>query len=108
MSRPQDPARPGGPAEVAVQPDAITDSGRAAGDLAAALSTVRSGWATATDRPGDALGYRETARVFTAAHDLWFEELGVHIRLLQELCQGIQTAATDYHGADAGSARDLA
>jgi hypothetical protein len=63
--------------------------------LAQELSGVRGTWAGATDRPGDACGYRELTAAYTAMRDAWFAEIGVHIEVLEDLCAGLDTAAHD-------------
>jgi hypothetical protein len=83
---------------------AVRRGGATACELATELSAVRGRWAGATDEPGDALGYAETTAVFRRMQDTWFDELGVYIRVLEELCQGLKVSADNYRAAEDGAA----
>lgn len=90
-----------------VDPGQVAKSGRSACELAQALSQVRTGWANATDDTHDACGFKETSEQFAGMQDRWFDELGVYIRVLEELCQAIQAAAGGYQTSDTQAADDL-
>lgn len=96
-----------GDRDLRVLPVQVVAHGRTACQLADYLRSVRSAWASATDRPGDACGYRESCAAFGAMQDAWFDELGVYIQVLEELCAAIQDAGNGYQSVDRSAAGGL-
>jgi hypothetical protein len=90
-----------------VEPADVAAAGGKVCELAEALAAVRGRWAKVADRPGDACGYAESTRRYADAQDAWFEEFGVFIRLLEELCAGMRLAATGYVDSDDAARRRL-
>jgi uncharacterized protein YukE len=93
---------------VAVDPAAVRAHGADVCGLAERLAEVRRRWAPLADEPGGACGYREITQVYAETQDAWFAELGVYVRVLEELCAGIDAAANDYQGSDGVADEEIA
>jgi uncharacterized protein YukE len=96
------------PGEVTAYPTEVVAQGRDARTLAEQLTDVRSRWASVTDSSADACGYAETAGAYRRMQDAWFGELGVYIRVLEELAAGIETAGRGYQESDSAAGASLA
>ncbi|MEO3743451.1 hypothetical protein [Plantactinospora sp. B5E13] len=85
---------------IQVRPELLRQTGQIPCQLAAELRGVRDRWNTVVGSPGDALGLVEVATAFDNLHDRWYDELSVHIRLLEELCRGVVLSADEYTTSD--------
>jgi hypothetical protein len=90
-----------------VQPQALRQDAATACELASDLAAVRSRWVVTADNPGEALGYASLDTMYRGTQDTWFDEIGVYIRVLEELCQAIQTATGAYQASDTQAADQL-
>ncbi|RZS44844.1 hypothetical protein EV193_101724 [Herbihabitans rhizosphaerae] len=82
-----------------VRPGEVAGAGRTACDLAEALRTARTTWNGAT-KDGGACGLSVARNAYTGMHDTWFDEIGVHITLLEQLCKELRASANTYGGID--------
>jgi hypothetical protein len=87
-----------------VDAERVAAAGRGACELAEALRAARSRWDGAT-RDGDrACGMDVTARAYTTMQDAWFDEIGVHIRILEQVCGALNASAQAYQSHDQAAA----
>jgi uncharacterized protein YukE len=88
-----------------VDPDAVDKGGRTACDLAEDLRTTRANWDKETRDGADACGLSVAQKAYTEMQDAWFDEVGVHVKILEQLCAALRNAAKSYRAMeDAGSA----
>lgn len=87
------------PAGYRVDPDAVAAGGRTACQLAEDLRSARSTWDGAT-RDGAACGMDLVQEAYTKMQDAWFDEVGVHITILEQLCESLRAAAGSYQGME--------
>jgi uncharacterized protein YukE len=62
-------------------------------ELAEQLRSARTTWDGATRDGGDACGMDVTSKAYTAMQDAWFDEIEVYIKVLEQLCEAMHTAA---------------
>lgn len=79
-----------------VDPDAVADSGRTVCELADDLRTARSTWDRPTRSAAEACGMDLVRDAYTAMQDAWFDEVGVHVTILEQLCESLREAAKGY------------
>ena len=84
------------PAGYAVDPDAVAAGGRTACELAEDLRSARSSWDDATRDGGSACGMDLVQEAYTKMQDAWFDEVGVHVTILEQLCEALRAAASGY------------
>lgn len=82
---------------------AVDGHAKTACDLAEQLRSIRATWDGATRDGGKACGMDVTSKAYTAMQDAWFDEVGVYISVLEQLCEAIHDAAkqasSDDHAA---------
>ena len=88
-----------------VDADAVDRGGRTACELADDLRAARATWDRATRDGKQACGMDVVQRAYTEMQDAWFDEVGVHVTILEQLCSALRGAAKTYRTMeDAGSA----
>lgn len=95
------------PAGYAVDPDAVESGGRTACDLAEDLRSARSSWDGHTRDGAEACGMDLVREAYTGMQDAWFDEVGVHVTILEQLCEALRGAAQGYRDIDTGTAADF-
>jgi len=89
-----------------VSPDQVTTAGRTVCELADDLRSVRSTWDGATRDGGKACGMDITEQAYTGMQDAWFDEIGVHLTILEQACEALRASARGYADTDQrGAAR---
>lgn len=91
----------------AVDPDAVAAGGRTACDLADDLRAARSTWDGATRDGGSACGMDLVQEAYTTMQDAWFDEVGVHITVLEQLCEALRAAAGGYQSMERSGSTSL-
>lgn len=86
----------------------VAAAGRSACELAEALRGARSTWDGATRDGGRACGMDIVARAYTTMQDAWFDEIGVHIRILEQVCGALDASARGYQSQDQAAAAGFA
>ena len=74
-------------------------------DLAEQLRSARTTWDDATRDGGKACGMDITEKAYTAMQDAWFDEIGVYISVLEQLCEAMHTAARQSSSDDNAAAQ---
>lgn len=85
----------------------VDSAGRSVCDLADDLRRVRSGWDTATRDGGKACGMDVAERAYTSMQDAWFDEIGVHLTILDQACQALRDSANAYARSEDSTAHGL-
>ena len=86
-----------------VETETVERGGRTACDLADDLRNARATWDDAARDGGSACGFSVVRDAYTKMQDAWFDEVGVHIRILEQLCSALRNAAKTYRAMeDAG------
>lgn len=89
-----------------VSPDQVTAAGRTVCELAEDLRSARSTWDGAGRDGGKTCGMDVVAKAYTTMQDAWFDEIGVHITILEQACEALRASAEGYRGTDQrGAAR---
>lgn len=78
--------------------------GREACRLADTLRTVRTGWDGSTRDGAAACGLPVAAAAYRAMQDAWFDEVGVHITVLEEICAALRASAISFPVTERGEA----
>lgn len=76
-------------------------------DLAEQLRSARTTWDGATRDGGTACGMDITSKAYTAMQDAWFDEVGVYISVLEQLCEAMHTAARQSSSDDNAATQAL-
>lgn len=87
-----------------VDAERVATAGRSACELAESLRAARSTWDGATRDGASACGMDIVARAFTGMQDAWFDEIGVHITILEQVCGALDASAKEYRGQDEAAA----
>jgi hypothetical protein len=78
----------------------VAAAGRSACELAEALRSAKSTWDGGTRDGADAVGFDVVADAYTAMQDAWFDEIGVHITILEQACEALGASAGQYQDAE--------
>jgi hypothetical protein len=87
-----------------VDADQVASAGRSACELAESLRSARSTWDGATRDGANVCGMDIVARAFTGMQDAWFDEIGVHIAILEQVCGALDASARGYRSQDEAAA----
>ena len=90
-----------------VNAEQVSAAGRSACELAEALRSVRSAWDGATRDGALDCGMDIVGTAYARMQDAWFDEVGVHIVILEQACDALQTSAEGYRRHDEAAARGL-
>lgn len=90
-----------------VSTEQVAAAGRTVCELADALRSTRSGWDGSTRDGGSACGLDVVTTAYTSMQDAWFDEVGVHITILEQACQAVRDSAAAYRRTDDGAAEAL-
>ena len=69
-------------------------------ELADTLRAARSAWDGGTRDGGRACGMDVTAKAYTEMQDAWFDEIGVHITILDQACGALDATVQGYRATD--------
>jgi hypothetical protein len=91
-----------------VYADGVVSAGADACTLADTLRGIRRNWDTASRDGSSACGLPVTGEAYRAMQDAWFDEVGVHIRVLEEICEALDAAGATYHTVEGAEAERFA